>query len=837
MLLVFGGYALGSYLGFCLRIPPATTSLMWPPNALLTASLLLTRPGRGWAQVLAAALPAHLLVQLSMGLTLPTSLCFFATNCSEALLAAGLIQRLGDAPDRFDTLRRATIFILAAVLTAPFVSCFLDAGVMVLFRGEPYWQVWRTRFYSNMLTELALVPALVSVGRAVREGTRVPRWRSAEILLLGAALVAVGTLVFAGPSTGPSVLPWSSHTALMLLLPVLLWAATRFGSGGSSWALLTTALLAIAATAHGNGTLKALPPAEGVLVLQVFLLLVGVPLFCLAALVEEQRSTARALEERLRFEGLLLQLSWTFVHMPSNIMDSAFADALRRVGEFFGMDHALLLRVAAGGQRLEVAWSWSGPHRAEGSGVASRPAIEPTVEGLRCGSLLVIPEGDEDSNPDLSRDHFAAGGGWSLTLPLEAGRKLLGGLTLAGLRTGAPAGAESNRRLRLVAEVFAGALARKETEDAVRASEAMKSAILASLTSAVAVLDRSGRIIAVNENWARLLRGVDPEVGGGVGVDFVEAWRGGAAARIPEGEDAAAGIEAVLDVSRAAFAFEYRCAPEGSERWLALSVVPLRRPEGGAVVSYTDVTERRQAEVETQRIREELAHCLRVSTVGELITSVAHELNQPLTAILANAQAARRLLQEQENEIEEILADIVEEDKRAGAMIRRLRDLLRKRDPERAPVDINGLVREVAQILSGDTLIRRVQLQLDLARDLPWVTVDRIQIQQVLLNLLLNSMEAMAEIRPGERLMVVRTALQDEAVQVTVEDTGIGLGDGQPLPIFEPFYTTKPAGMGMGLSIARSIVEAHGGRIWARNRARRGAVFCFSLPGLWEDVA
>ena len=252
---------------------------------------------------------------------------------------------------------------------------------------------------------------------------------------------------------------------------------------------------------------------------------------------------------------------------------------------------------------------------------------------------------------------------------------------------------------------------------------------------------------------------------------------------------------------------------------------------------FSSALERHRAEEDARRSRDELAHFLRVSTVGELTTSLAHELNQPLTAILANAQAARQLLAAPSpdlDEVREILSDIVEEDKRAGEVIRRLRELLRKGAPEYAPLDLNVLVqRRWSGLVGSDAAIRNVA---DPARPAPrsplCVRGDRVQIQQVLLNLLLNAMEAMAEVPPGGAWPCVSTRERaEEGAVLAVRGHGPGAA-ARPIRtrVFEPFYTTKPDGMGMGLSIARSIVAAHGGRIWARDNAGPGATVTFSLP-------
>jgi signal transduction histidine kinase len=391
------------------------------------------------------------------------------------------------------------------------------------------------------------------------------------------------------------------------------------------------------------------------------------------------------------------------------------------------------------------------------------------------------------------------------------------------------------QRLRLAAEVFANALARKRTEDALRASELMKSAILASLSSQVAVLDREGRIIAVNESWTRFARsGMARDAEVGVGVCYLEVCRQAARQGAKHAGDALAGIRAVLDGSRAGFSIEYACdAP--AARWIATTVVPLSRPGGGAVVSHTDVTERKRVEMDAQRSRQELSHFTRVSTMGELAASLAHELSQPLTGILTNAQAARRFLESSGapdlDELRSILSDIVEDDRRASEVIQRLRELLRKGEPAFAPLDFHRLIRDVVRLVSSDAIIRNVSLTLDLGPGAPTVRGDRVQLQQVVLNLLINGLEAVAECAGDDRSVVVRTRDTDvQTVHVSVEDGGPGLRAGTEALVFEPFYTTKPAGMGMGLAIARSIVEAHGGLIWAANNPLRGAAFHVALP-------
>ena len=245
-------------------------------------------------------------------------------------------------------------------------------------------------------------------------------------------------------------------------------------------------------------------------------------------------------------------------------------------------------------------------------------------------------------------------------------------------------------------------------------------------------------------------------------------------------------------------------------------------------------TRRHRAEAALQRNREELAHVTRVSTVGELTTSVAHELNQPLGAILSNADAAEMFLAADPpalDEVRDILADIRKDDQRASEVIRRMRSLLRKRELTPQSIEINEVVEEVLRLLSIDASARKVAMKFERTTSLPRVWCDPVHFQQVVLNLVLNGMEAMAGLEEEKRQVVVRTGPGDNGtVKVAVADYGPGVPVDRLPKLFEPFFTTKKEGMGMGLSIARTIVEAHHGQIWAENNGGVGATFYFTVP-------
>ncbi len=248
-----------------------------------------------------------------------------------------------------------------------------------------------------------------------------------------------------------------------------------------------------------------------------------------------------------------------------------------------------------------------------------------------------------------------------------------------------------------------------------------------------------------------------------------------------------------------------------------------------------EVVRRTQELVDT---KQRLVHLNRVSAMSELAASIAHELNQPLAAILSNAQAAKRLLEKSPPDIAEAqaaLADIADDDRRAGKVIQRMRSMLKRGQPRADAQDVNELAREVGKMVASDALLRGAAVRLDLAPGLPRVQGDRIQLQQVLLNLVVNGLDAVADRPPEERLVVVRTRKDGASrVVVSVEDTGKGLTEADLARVFEAFYTTKAEGLGVGLAISRSIVEAHGGRLSAENNVGAGATFRCALP-VWEE--
>lgn len=284
------------------------------------------------------------------------------------------------------------------------------------------------------------------------------------------------------------------------------------------------------------------------------------------------------------------------------------------------------------------------------------------------------------------------------------------------------------------------------------------------------------------------------------------------------------------------FALEHRVLhPDGTVRWVATHgrAEPGRNgTDYGTRGASLDITERREATATTARLRNELAHLSRVSSLGVLSGALAHEINQPLGIILSNAQAAEFLLETENPDLDSlraILADIVREDRRAGDVIKRLRSLLRRGETAAQPVDLNDCIREVLKLTHSDLIGRGVAAVTRLSPGTLPVLADRVQLQQVVLNLITNACDAMARNAPADRQVELATFRKGGSAHMTVRDLGSGL-PGNPERLFEPFHTTKEHGLGMGLAICRTLITAHNGKLWAEPNNGRGATFHILMP-------
>ena len=699
-LVVAAGYYVGAQIGLTLTFPPSTTSVLWPPNAILTAALLMVPPRMWWA-CLAGALPVHILLEIDAGFSAELVTLLFVTNCSEALLAAIAVRILSDAPTRFDSFRRVAAFVAGAGLLAPIVSSFADAAVVDLVRGEYYWDVWRVRVFSNVLTELSVAPAIILGWPAFRSlvGRRPSARSAAEPIAFVVVLIAVAVLVFGRPGVRDA-LPGSPPTPIVLLLPVFGWGAMRFGVGGVSAALLGSAIVASYETAAGLRPFATLPPTDSLIAVQMILAVVAIPMMLLAGLLGDRRQATVKLAERLRFEELLSSIAGSFLRLTDDA--AALRSSLIRVSEYFDAECVALLRLGEGSLELEAE-----------SELCGAGIMNLTVEtlGTRFPSAMARALGGE----------MVA---WTSaeTIPATA-----------------PEDVRSFREFGfrfLVILPFAG-------------SQAVRGALLLATTRDRLVSDS----------------------------DVVQ-------------------LRLIADVIATARA-------------------------------------RRRAELDAQRSRQEVAQLTRRSSMGELASALAHQLNQPLAAIMANAQAAQRLIESNTPEAADLhdgLDDIVQDCRRASDVVRRVRDMVAPSHVQMTPLDLADVVRDVAMLLASDTLIRRVKLALEFGGNGAPIRGDRVLLQQAVLNVIVNAIDAVADLRDGDRVVTVWTgSAGDDHVRLRVRDQGPGLPPGYEAQVFEPFFSTKSTGLGMGLAIARSIVESHGGTIHLESAAT-GVVVTINLP-------
>jgi len=575
----------------------------------------------------------------------------------------------------------------------------------------------------------------------------------------------------------------------------------------------------------------------------------------------------RLLEDRLRFETLLADLSAKLIHIEASGLDAALEAALRQMVTFLGTDRGNLDEYRDSAQRVRVSWAKPGVEKLPS--ILALDDLVWTADTLRRGAVVRFSRTDElPAEAAMDRTRYERLGTRShLSIPLQAGGPILGVLSFDSVRSERSWPDDLVARLHLLSEAFASALERKRMElslaERLRFQQLLSSLSVKLSNVSVVTLDQD---IQGALRWIIDFLGVDRAVliellgPSGTGRSWTVdgstdlarfPWLG---RRLQDGE--VVRVSRVEELPAEAAEDRSSCLALGIESPMALPLRAGKTVVGGLVLGtvfsggacrdevveqlyllgevVANALERAHAEREVARLRQELAHIGRVSALGELSASLAHELNQPLTAILNNAHVAQQLLEADVpnvGELREILDDILADDQRAAKVISRLRALLKKGELDHVPLDLNDLVAEVAELVRNDMVLRRVPMALDLAPGLPQVRGDRVQLQQVILNLVLNGLEAMSEPSRRDHALVVRTSrAAPAAVSVAIEDSGNGIDMADVDRMFQPLYTTKTEGLGMGLAIARTIVDAHGGELRASNNPEGGATFQFSLP-------
>jgi len=823
VLLVGAGYYVAGVLALSLQLEPGGISAIWLPQGVLLAALVLTPPRRWWLYLVAALFVyLQLTSPLEGQVPIDAALVRFAGDAAQAVVGAIVLRRLVGIPPRFDVFRHMIDFMVLG-LGAP--ALVVSAGVAgYLFysgRIDNFDLAWHRLALANICGALLLAPAILATAVGGTAAIRaMPLARHVEF-----AAVTLGVLTMAMPA-----LEWETSVAtqqalIFAPLPLLLWTAVRFGPGALALQLLIVAVAVLTATKAGHGPFVAAAPAASILIVQAYLLSIGVPKLLLAALVAERNRAGRSRDQRLEFERLISEVSTSLINPLPGRADEEIENALRKVRVAMDLDRCSVYRYDPETRSCRISHSVHSDASLPAERDVPGAGLPWLLRQLQAGVTVVLNDVGRDLPPEADVERRYAAGlrtrSW-LAVPVTVSQGVMHGMSFhsSRRRQWSP---EQVSRLQLLAEIFISTVTKRQAEAALKASEERYREVVESQTELVCRYLPDTTLTFVNEAYCRYFGRSREELIGRRFLDLVPAVAQPAVV---------AQVESLMRNPRVhTYEHEVTLADgtTGWQQWVDSAIVD----SSGRVVELQgigrDITDRKRAEEATQR----LAQASRLSVMGELTASIAHELNQPLNAILNNADAAEMLLEsgpEHLGEVRRILADIRRDDLRASEVIRRTRELLSRRPTERHPIDLNEVAGSVLDLIGNDAIRRRVELATDFAPDLPPVLGDRVHLQQVLLNLILNGMEAMADAPAPRRRLTVRTGRGDGAVEVAVSDCGHGLDRDKLALLFESFYTTKKDGMGLGLSLARSIVEAHGGRIWAVNRVDGGATFRFTVP-------
>jgi PAS domain S-box-containing protein len=840
LLLVAGGYFLAAKAGQALDHPAAPAMVCWPANVVLLAGLLLA-PVRCWWRVILAALPAHLLVQFSNEDAFGPALAWFGRNCAEALAGAASVLLVLRARLRLGLVRHVVVFLLACVVLAPLAASLLDLALAQAAAGHggSSWLGWQAGLAADAAAVAVLVPVLAGwrPGGAglLRRASLARHLEGAVIAVLLLGLCGVVFVYGAAPPVAPLLL-----CAAAAMLP---WAAIRFGPFGAGVALLLFAGLAVAGTDRGRGPFGATGLAGGALELQLALQLAlaafAALLLLLCAALAERGATRRALREQERVQGLaqaaasadlaalrgsaaelhqmvdaLPQVLWAaradgHVDYANRNWQALAGDAAEPAGDalwapFICDDDRARYgrrwrRALAAGQAFEAECRLRFPHQQAGRWFLARawPVRDAVGRVARWYGTWTDIEAQKQAQQAQAR--------WIEELEQRV-----------ALRT---------EELRHANAVLRAEAARgRQARAAGRVSEARFARVFRVSPVAMALSSGPDGIIwDVNDSWQELFGYKRADTIGKTAHEL-GLYEDPAAALADSGEPGMPDRREARMRRR-----------DGGALDVVLSGARIDQEPGGCFITILrDQTDARLREREVRRQREQLTYLSRVVVLGELCGAIAHELNQPLATILANAQAGRRWLAqlpEGPSALPEILDDIVAADERAAAVIRRLRALFVQGGTTLRPLDIAGVVRESLVLAASSLAEHQVQVAAAFDERLGVVVGDRVQLEQVLLNLFVNACEALRAIPAGaRRLEVACRAVPGEGVQLTVLDSGPGIPDGVLGKVFDSFFTTKPDGLGFGLSVSRAIIVAHGGRIEAANHDGGGAVFRITLP-------
>ena len=549
------------------------------------------------------------------------------------------------------------------------------------------------------------------------------------------------------------------------------------------------------------------------------------------------RAAEVSLEEHLTFERLLSDLSARFANASGDQLETEIESGLKQLLTFLDFDRSNFGEFTADGwATILCSVAAEGVERYP-------PGPVPKFAGWYLSRLrtekIVRVRSIDDLQPGAIEEveYFRQSGiRLSVGIPLHVGGRIVGFISFSAFRSTREWPDDLITRLKIVGEVMAQALVRKRSEAALQASEERWRSMFEASNLGISIIGQNLRYIATNPAFQAMLGYTESELHHLTPVDVTaEEDRDVTRMRINELEH---GERHHYETAK-----QYR-RKDGTRMWGHVYATVVRNPQSGAkmfIGTVIDITATKNAQDALRATQSKLAHITRLTTMHEVTATIAHEVNQPLAAIVANGNAALRWLRKTPPEIAEAVENvnqIIGNGHRASKVIASIRGMFKKDEHAKALLDVNAVIREVLELLHGELSSKKISVRTKLSRDLPQVVGDHGQLQQVVLNLVTNAVEAMTGNPLGTRKLNVSSKLgQSDEVIIAVEDSGPGIDPKDLGRIFDAFFTTKSQGMGMGLSICRSIVESHGGRLWASGRRPHGSIFYLTLPRAGADNA
>jgi two-component system sensor kinase FixL len=746
-----------------------TASPFWFPDSVLLCALLRVR-ARWWPLLLVSTIPIRFFSDVAADVPFGTLVSTSVNDYLKAVIAASLLRRFMPDPIRFLAMRDFGIFCLIAALFVPALSAIAGAASHGIANAD-YWAHWERWFLGNALTQIIVTPFIFYWVLRPSDQRNLSGTQWLEALLLLSGLIVSLALAF---QPGSSHLGFSD-SRLYAPVAILFWAAVRFGMRGATAATAILTFFAVASTQLADGSSAShSDTASG---LQQFLLLRAAPLYLVAVLLDQAR----------RIQGSLHESERRFRDMADNAPVMIWLAGIDGSCEFFNKGWLDFTGRALSQER---------------------------------GDGWVLSVHADDRQRVLAIYHSSIAARCEFEIDYRLRRR--DGVYRWILDRGVPRYGDRAEFVGFIGSAI-DVTDRRRQESALRQSEERYRAVVDSQTELVCRFTPKLSLTFVNEAYCRFLgRPRDELLGEKLDALFPADTRVELARCVQHAVSGAGPGEWQCEVT-------FPAGTRGWQHWTCRAIDGAGEVPDELQAIGHDITDRKRAE-EVQR---RLAHTSRLAAVGELTAMVAHEVNQPLCAILSNAEAAEILLARENpplDTIREIIRDIRDDDLRADEVIRGLRSLVGRREIQIRPVDINHTIGLVLRLVSGDALFRRVRIQPMLDEGLPLVAADLPQIEQVLLNLIVNAMDAMQATPETTRELSIQTRqTEDGYVEIAVVDNGCGIPPARLPELFDSFFTTKPEGMGIGLSIARWIVLAHGGRIWAVNGAQGGAEFRFTL--------